>query len=383
MRNKKVLIAGDFAPTESNYKLFRDSAIETIFGEKCIQEFSEADLSIVNLEMPLCDTENPIPKWGPNLMAPTYCVHAIKNLGVSLIGLANNHIMDQGVEGLDSTLSLLRDNNIETIGAGRTLEEASKAKYFNLDDKVIGVYACCEHEFTFATENCAGANPFDLLHSFDEIQQIKNKCSYLIVLFHGGIEFYRYPSPKQRQIAHKLADAGADLVVFQHSHCVGCREKYKNSEILYGQGNFIFDGGDNEYWQNGLLIRLNISTSVNIEYLAIQKKGAVVRLDEDTENEVLSAFWKRSNEIRQQGFVEKAYRQFSTIRLTSYLYRMGGKITKSLLFRALNRASGQRLINWVYGEKELLCLIDYLRCEAHNELIDTACSAKTYDKDRV
>ena len=60
-------------------------------------------------------------------------------------------------------------------------------------------------------------------------------------IINGGKEHYRYPSPDLQKICRKFIDKGADLVVCQHSHCIGCEEKYNHGTIVYGQWNFLFD----------------------------------------------------------------------------------------------------------------------------------------------
>ena len=81
------------------------------------------------------------------------------------------------------------------------------------EGKKIGIYACVEHEFTVATEKESGANPIDLLETPDHIVELKKQCDYVIVLYHGGKEQYRYPSPNLQKTCRKLVEKGADLVV--------------------------------------------------------------------------------------------------------------------------------------------------------------------------
>src|SRR5690606_29065463 len=117
----------------------------------------------------------------------------------------------------------------------------------------IGFYVCAEHEFSIASVDSPGANPFDPLESLDHIADLKNECDYVVVLYHGGKEHYRYPSPYLQKVCRKMADKGANLVICQHSHCIGCFEVYKDSTLVYGQGNFIFNKHDNEYWKTSIL----------------------------------------------------------------------------------------------------------------------------------
>lgn len=136
--------------------------------------------------------------------------------------LANNHILDQGEQGLHSTMDVLNSNNIPFAGVGKNIQEASKPYIKQFENFRLGVYCCAEHEFSIANENKAGANPFDPLESLDHISQLKKEVDYLVVLYHWGKEHYRYPSPNLQKTCRKLVEKGADLVVCQHSHFIGC-----------------------------------------------------------------------------------------------------------------------------------------------------------------
>ena len=135
--------------------------------------------------------------------------------------------------------------------------------------------AVSEHEFTIASENSAGANSFDPLDSLDQISNLKKEVDYLIILYHGGKEYYRFPTPYLQRVCRKIVDKGANLVVCQHSHCIGAFEDYKNSKIIYGQGNFIFDREDRinkDCSQTSLLIEICLDKNIiSINYYPLRK----------------------------------------------------------------------------------------------------------------
>ena len=209
----KILIGADLVPTHTNIDLFAAGDVRSLVGQELFQIIDEADYRIFNLEVPLTDQEKPILKCGPNLIAPTKCISGYQALGVDLLTLANNHILDQDQQGLDSTCAVLDAAGIAYTGVGKTPEEAAKPYIFECDGKQIGVYACAEHEFSIVTEHSAGANPIDLLESPDHVAALKAKCDYVIVLYHGGKEHYRYPSPNLQKVCRKLVEKGADLVI--------------------------------------------------------------------------------------------------------------------------------------------------------------------------
>ena len=130
---------------------------------------------------------------------------------------------------LQSTIEALKNAGIQYSGVGSNLDEARKVFYTFVNGIKIGIYCCAEHEFSIASEHKSGVNPFDPMNSLDDVKLSKEdgKADFLIVLYHGGKEHYRYPSPQLQKICHKLIEKGADLVVCQHSHCVGCKEEYK------------------------------------------------------------------------------------------------------------------------------------------------------------
>ena len=98
------------------------------------------------------------------------------------------------------------------------------------------------------------------------------------MLYRGGKEHYRYPSPYLQKICKKMVKKGADLVICQHSQCIGCYEDYEGSTIIYGQGNFLFDKYDREFLKTSLLIQVSINDGLHVEYIPIAKKGNGVRL---------------------------------------------------------------------------------------------------------
>lgn len=365
-----ILIGADFVAGKSNAALFAAGDVQELVGEELLQILREADYRIFNLELPLTNRETPIAKCGPNLIAPTECISGYRAAGVDLLTLANNHIMDQGQQGLDSTLRLLRENDIHAVGAGKTPEEAAKPFIFSCDGKSIGVYACVEHEFSVVTDSSAGANPIDLLESPDHIAALKAQCDYVIVLYHGGKEYYRYPSPNLQRVCRKLVEKGADLVLCQHSHCIGCEEKYRDGTIVYGQGNFLFDEADNEFWQTGLLVK--IGDNFEISYLPLIKQKETVRLaNSDDADKILNSFAERSKEILTEGFVHRRYAAFADEMLSTYLMRVSA-FKAGMILRVCNKLLGHRLIPHLLRRRctksERLAIENSIACEAHREL---------------
>ena len=365
-----IIIGADFVPTKSNQTLFQNGDTRALFGSALERLLLQADFRIFNLEMPLCTARHPIAKTGANLSAPPACAAAYRAIHTDLLTLANNHILDQDAAGLAETMDTLRQNEIAFVGAGDTAAQAAQPFCFQHGGKTIGVYACAEHEFSVVSAGRPGANPFDPLESPDHVAALKRSCDYVIVLYHGGKEHYQYPSPQLRKTCRKLVEKGADLVVCQHSHCIGCEEKWNGGTIVYGQGNFLFDNSDRALWQTGLLVTVDANGAV--DYIPVAKTGSTVTLaPEPQAKEILDAFRQRSLAIRQDGFVERTYADFAREQIFTYLQAINGK--HSVLYRALNRLSGYRLGAFLmqrrYGNGQRVLLQNYLECETLRELI--------------
>ncbi len=360
-----MIIGADLVPTESNYELFKNGEAKKLIGDEIYEKLNNAAFTIFNLEVPLTDEQHPIAKCGPNLIAPTATIKGLKAINPHFFCLANNHILDQGTEGLVSTINVLKNAGIEYSGVGENIHEASKPFIKEICGRKIGIYCCAEHEFSIATETTPGVNPFDPLESFEHIEKLKQNSDYVIVLYHGGKECYRYPSPYLQKACRKLVDKGANLVITQHSHCVGCQETYRDATIVYGQGNFLFDKKHDEFWDEGLLVTLD--ENLQVGYVPLRDCN-------------LQAFFERSEQIKRPGFVKEEYSRFATkmyMQQTSLFRRK-----ESFLFKVFNKLSGNRIrtrLAYNTPKDNLYAQINLVECEAHRELLIEGLRNRTED----
>ena len=367
MKPVKMIIGGDLAPTKTNFSLFEEGNIDALIDRPLIRILESADIRIFNLELPLTDTAQPIKKDGPNNKAPEAVIEGIKKLNPTVLSLANNHIMDHGDQGLFRTLDILSQNSIEWTGVGKDLSEASLPYVINCENLRIGIYSCAEHEFSIADKNKSGANPFDPLDSPDHISHLKSSCDYVIVLYHGGKELYRYPSPNLQKVCRKMADKGADLIVCQHSHCIGAYENYKNSVIVYGQGNFLFDRTDDEYWQTSLLIKVSLEKRMEIEYIPFRRsKPGITVADTNEAEKIMAELNRRSQEITVPGFIKSEYDRYCSINGMFYLGALAGF---GRIVRKINTLSGGLLTRLIFPLKKMNMVQNFIECEAHRELL--------------
>lgn len=367
-----VLIGGDLVPTNSNEKEFSDGKMESLIDKDLLDIISSAGFRIFNLETPLTDTNSPIAKEGPNFIAKKSTIHGIKKLNTDLVSLANNHILDQDEPGLWSTINTLNQYEIAYVGGGNNLNEACKPYIFQENGLQIGVYACVEHEYTIATDTKGGANPFEPLDSLDHIAELSKNCDYTIVLYHGGKEFYRYPTPYLQKTCRKIIEKGANVVICQHSHCIGCFEHYTNGTIIYGQGNFIFDLNDQanmEFYKTSLLVKLSFNETVAISYIPIQKNGKGIRLASD--EGILDSFYMRSEQIKEKGFIESKYNELALQKGSRYLIRYSkiGDLLSAIDMRFFKGKILDRSYGYLFTARQKRTIENSLQCEVHRELL--------------
>ena len=354
------------APTVTNNSFFSEGNIDALIDGSLFSLIHSADYRIFNLEAPLTDRKQPIVKDGPNLMAPASSVNGIRQLDPVIVCLANNHIMDHDEQGLFRTMENLSQHQIQYVGAGKNLQDAAKPLIVEKEGVRVGIYACAEHEYSIAEDERAGANPFDPLESLDHIVRLRSQCDFVLVLFHGGKEHYRYPSPGLQKVCRKMAEKGADLIVCQHSHCIGSFEKFGKSTIVYGQGNFLFDRRSDEFWDTGLLVNAVFGNELSVEFIPICRNGNGVSLPESKISEtILKDFYERSENITKAGFIVSEYEKFCK---SSGLFYMGAFAGFGRIIRKMDKILNGAFTGLIYSSKKLDMIQNFIECEAHREL---------------
>lgn len=296
-----LLIAGDFCPNDRVARLIEQEEYSDILGEiKPI--IAQMDYSLINLECPIVECPiKPKEKQGPNLKASQLAVKLIKYVNFKCVTLANNHFLDYGDEGVSHTLNILRYEHLDFVGGGEDLSRASGILYKDINGKKIAFINCCEHEFSIATEHSAGANPLNPIQQYYAIVEAKNKADYVIIVVHGGHEYFQLPSPRMQEIYRFFVDIGADAVINHHQHCYSGYEVYKEKPIFYGLGNFCFDKNTqrNSIWNEGYLVKLVLDNKIHFElypYIQCNDTPNVVLMKKDRVDDFYSSI-KCLNEI--------------------------------------------------------------------------------------
>ena len=298
----KTLLLGDISPTKISDPLFDAMKIEELFHDT-VNLFEGNVLNFVNLECAITTSEDGIEKYGPTLKCCLNTAKVMKQVGVTHCGLSNNHIFDYGKRGMKDTFEALADVGIGYTGFGNDYEDSRKNLVVEENGEKLTVIAVCEHEYSYALEDRMGSRPFDEFHTIEDIRKAKESSDRVVVIYHGGKEHCRYPSPRLRRVCQAMARNGADVVLCQHSHCIGSYEWYDNCHILYGQGNFHFikpvfvDEEHSKSWNESLAIKYDTKKH-EIEFIPIVAKGNGIAIAKDREKEeILNAFFTRNKEL--------------------------------------------------------------------------------------
>ena len=364
----KVLVAGDYCQRYRVDNAIRDGRYSELFSE--IKPFVEsADYSILNVEFPIVltkDDAKPIPKCGPHLQGTIECIDAIKYAGFSCCTLANNHILDQGGKCCNDTKIELEKAGLDTVGAGKNLNEACKTLYKIVGDEKLAIINCCENEFTIATEEIPGANPLNIIQQFYKIQEAKKQADYVLVIVHGGPEFHQLPTPRMQEAYRFFIDAGADSVVNHHQHCYSGYEKYKGKYIFYGLGNLCFDNPNerNGTWNEGYMVELefNLNSAQKVKIFPYVQCGEIVGIHMMKNiNQFQSRLCQLNDIIASKQDLKEATNQYYDRCAISY-YAFHNYENKYL-----NKLWRMGLIPSLRSLKRMFSIWNLIECESHRD----------------
>jgi poly-gamma-glutamate capsule biosynthesis protein CapA/YwtB (metallophosphatase superfamily) len=367
-----ILIAADICPIEDNLTYFINGDATTLFND-LLPEIQGADLAIANLECPLIEQPSSIVKTGPVFGESSACINGIRQAGFDVLCLANNHIMDHGPAGLENTLRVCAKAGISTVGAGPNLSAASQILINKVGNLRIGVLALAEHEFSIATASSYGANPLDLIDFVRTVNQNRRLFDYLVVLLHGSHEFL-VPTPRIKKTCRFMIEMGANAVIVQHPHCLGCYEDYRDGHIVYGQGALILDEPiyrNLKSFHEGFLVKLTIGddlrSQINIvPFVQSDPAPGARRMPPDREQQFRQAVADKSAAIKDDAFVEAQWRRFCEERKHSYVSTLLGH---NRVLRKLNSSGWVQKI--IYADRQLLAVKNIVACETHREAVET------------
>jgi len=201
-----------------------------------------ADLALCHLEVPLADEDGPFAGY-PSFNAPPEVADALADTGYDACSTSSNHTLDQGVDGVTSTLDALDDAGLEHTGSYRTAAEAKRPLLLDVGGVKVGHVS-----FTYGFNGLELpddkpwlANVLDADAVSDAAKAARDAGADVVVAsVHWGIEHQHEPTDEQQQLAKQLlADENIDLLIGHHAHVVQPMEKIGQKWVAYGLGNHV------------------------------------------------------------------------------------------------------------------------------------------------
>lgn len=240
-----LLFAGDVYLSNHVLNAYdKAGGIHGVLDEGIRAEIDAADVFMVNQEFPFTGRGIQAADKQYTFRLPHDRLHLMNEMGIDIVTLANNHILDFGPEGITDSIAALNEAGIKYVGAGEDLEEAKKLEIMEVGGRTIGflgmsrVYmdaswaAGVNHPGVFST--------YDPALPLEEIKKADELVDYLVVYVHWGVERETTPKEYQRVMGQQYIDAGADIVIGSHPHVLQPLEYYKDKPIMYSMGNFVF-----------------------------------------------------------------------------------------------------------------------------------------------
>lgn len=293
--------------------LERGGNIEDGLSEELLAKMREVDIMVVNNEFAYTNRGEPLPEKTYTFRASDDAVKYLHDMGADVAILANNHVFDFGEVGLLDTLDTLKGADIPYVGAGRDIEEASAPLYIIINDIKIAVVAATQIErlenpdTRGAGEGLPGVfrclNPQRL---YETVAQAKENSDFVIVYIHWGTEMETEPDLFQLDQAPKLAEAGADLIIGDHPHCLQGITFFGDTPVIYSLGNFWF----NSRVMDTGMVRVEISREGIESFQFIPALQSDCRTDlvyGEEKERILSHMRELSPEVQidQDGYVTK------------------------------------------------------------------------------
>ena len=240
------------------------NGLEGCISKEFLDIMNKADYTCVNNEFTYSTRGKPLSGKAWTFRAHPDRVKYLKEMGVDLALLANNHVYDYGKDAMLDTLDTLTNAGIEYFGAGANLEEAMKPVYVEIGGKTVAFVAASRAEKNKKTPQATENSP-GILRCYDPelfiqvIKEARANADFVIANVHWGTERSTVLEKAQLETARQYIDAGADMIIGSHSHCLQGMEYYKGKPIVYSLGNFWFD----EYYEDTMLLNVRIYGDIN------------------------------------------------------------------------------------------------------------------------
>ena len=271
-KNVTLSFVGDIYVSPMMYEHYQASGISGVISEKIQNIFKSVDIAAADHEYVCGDLPESykVDYQQYTFLTPSAREGILKDFSFDVMTLANNHMMDYGTEGLASTIREIKKQGIETIGGGSDLSQAMAPYIKEVNGKKIAILAATRvvpQIDWYAQKDKAGlmttyeqTDRFQMLK--EEITRLKTEenCDIVIMYVHWGNDSDKTILGNQVTLGHGYIDAGADIVIGNHTHVLQGMEFYQGKLICYGISNFLFGS----YHSDTMVLTLEIDEANHI-----------------------------------------------------------------------------------------------------------------------
>lgn len=253
------------------------------------------DFLFANLEGPISDTPYVNPGTAMVFNFRPDVISILQKYGFNLLSIANNHNYDMGEKGVRQTRERLSEAGIHWVGESKGI--AAESQWTTRCGKAATLSPCTTLTFFAFNDTLQDRLDFDqaaaLIREAEQGSEGRPGADFTIVSIHWGVEYNQAPTQKQVENAHKLVDAGADIILGHHPHVIQKPANLTPNEhgtmfaewyspripsplqttdyplqtsprpIYYSLGNFVFDQYFSKAVQEGLGLTLTLQKSTD------------------------------------------------------------------------------------------------------------------------
>ncbi len=279
------------------------NGIYDCFSEELLEEMQSADIMMLNNEFTYSDRGEPLAGKDYTFRAAPERVKLLEAFGTDIVGLANNHVWDYGEEALLDTMEILEQEEIPYVGAGRNLDEAKKIVYFVANGRKIAITAATQIERSLnytkeATEDVAGVlKTLEPDKYLEVLREAKKNSDIVIAFVHWGTEGSSSYGADQEKLAEEFVEAGADVIIGGHTHCLQGMTYISGAPVIYSLGNFWFTQSAIDTGMSQVII--NKDGSIDFRFIPCIQKNIRTELvtDQDAKERIFNYMESISKQI--------------------------------------------------------------------------------------
>jgi poly-gamma-glutamate synthesis protein (capsule biosynthesis protein) len=255
---------------------------EGVVGQSLLEKMRSADIMMVNNEFPYSNGGVPTEDKTYTFRARPETASILNDMGVDIVGLANNHAYDYGEQALVDSFNALKNVGVTYVGAGNNIEEASHPVYYITKSGMKIAVICATQierldnpDTKAATETSPGV--FRCLNDallLEKVREAREENAYVIVFIHWGTESTSEIDYLQADQAKEIVDAGANLIIGAHPHVLQKIDYINGVPVVYSLGNYIFNSKTQDTGM--ILTTLHINGTVNLQFVPAIQSGCTV-----------------------------------------------------------------------------------------------------------